>query len=297
MVMDFAFLSALAEASTELPGALAWSLVLADGNGAIEATDGLTAAVGSLLRKTIEYQSRLSTAIDRLLPQRYRIYGRQFFREQLVPRYLARGQTIYDVGGGANPFLTPEVKDRLGARVVGLDVSAAELERAPERSYDCTRCVDISAYQGSADADIIICQSVLEHVRDVAAAFRSLSSILRPGGRLLVFVPNRNALFARLNLLLPEQVKRGLLFTVYPEKRQTSGFPAYYDRCTPREFRELATRCGLIVEVEEHFFISSYFFAILPAYFLWRLWILTASRLFGGQAASTFCMVLRKPHA
>ena len=85
---------------------------------------------GILLRRLTGFQARVSTMLDRLLPERFRVYGRQYFRETLVPRYLHRGQTIYDVGGGANPFLVPDRKVGLAARVVGLDISAAELERA-----------------------------------------------------------------------------------------------------------------------------------------------------------------------
>jgi len=252
---------------------------------------------GSSLRRLTELQARVSTMVDRFLPERFRVYGRQYFRETLVPRYLHRGQTIYDVGGGANPFLLPERKARLAARVIGLDISAAELGGAPNGSYDAVVSADIAAYQGSGDADLVICQSVLEHVHDVDGAFRSLASLLRPGWRLLLFVPNRNAFFARLNLLLPEALKRRILFGLYPEKEETSGFPVFYDRCTPRDFRALATECGLAVEEERHFFMCSYFFGVLPAYIFWRLWILIGARIFGAQAASTFCMVLRKPLA
>lgn len=252
---------------------------------------------GTSLRRVTEFQAQLTRMMDRVLPEKYRIYGRQYFRERLVPRYLARHQTIYDVGAGATPFLLPERKAWLAARVVGLDISASELARAPEGSYDQTERVDISAYAGRGDADLVICQSVLEHVHDVAGAFASLASILRPGGRLLVFVPNRNAFFARLNLMLPEALKRRVLFALYPEKQETCGFPVFYDRCTPRDFRALADACGLTVEAERHFFICSYFFGLLPVYFIWRLWILIGARVFGAQAAATFCMVLRKPLA
>lgn len=286
MLPDLSFVLSFIGADGAPPALIAWDAALGESSAPV---------AGALLRRATELQTRVSTAIDQLLPPRFRVYGRQYYRETLVPRYLARGQTVYDVGGGANPFLAPETKARLGARVVALDISASELERAPEGSYDESKCADIAAFRGAGDADVVICQSVLEHVRDVRGAFHSLSSILKPGGRALVFVPNRNSLFARLNRLLPEPIKRRILFTLYPEKRLTSGFPAYYDRCTPSDFHAMATETGMTVETEEHFYICSYFFGILPAYVMWRIWILFGERLFGAQASSTFCMVLRKP--
>jgi 2-polyprenyl-6-hydroxyphenyl methylase/3-demethylubiquinone-9 3-methyltransferase len=285
MIPDLSLVLSFLGTDGTAPSLLAWDAALGESPVSV---------VGMLLRRATRLQTSLSTAIDQLLPPRYRVYGRQHYRETVVPRYLSRGQTVYDVGGGANPFLAPETKARLGTRVVGLDISASELQRAPEGSYDESRCADISAFRGGGDADVVICQSVLEHVRDVRAAFHSLSSILKPGGRALLFVPNRNSLFARLNRLLPESVKRGILFALYPQKQLTSGFPAFYDRCTPSDFRAMADECGLVVEKEEHFYMCSYFFGILPAYVLWRIWILAGERLFGAQASSTFCMVLRK---
>jgi SAM-dependent methyltransferase len=50
--------------------------------------------------------------------------------------------------------------------------------------------VDVTA-MGFADASIdgAVCASVLEHVRDIEAAFRELARVIRPGGRLLVVIP------------------------------------------------------------------------------------------------------------
>ena len=100
--------------------------------------------------------------------------------------------------------MSAESKRRLGARVVGLDISQSAPDAAPAGAYDQVVCADLTAYQGRGDADFVICQTLMEHVTNVEQAFRALSSILKPGGGLLVFTPSRNAVFARLNLLLPE---------------------------------------------------------------------------------------------
>jgi 2-polyprenyl-6-hydroxyphenyl methylase/3-demethylubiquinone-9 3-methyltransferase len=110
-----------------------------------------------------------------------------------------------------------------------------------------------------------------------------------------IFVPSRNAVFARLNLLLPEPIKRFILFRIFPHKASGhEGFKAYYDRCTPRDFKAMAFRHGFKVDLERFYFTSSYFSFFTPLYVLWRLWLLMFHRIAGDQAAETFVMVLRK---
>lgn len=175
-----------------------------------------------------------------------------------------------------------------------MDIDQDELDRAPAGVYDRTICADIGRFAGAGDADLVICQALLEHVRNVDGAFAAMASILKPGGRALIFVPSRNALYARLNLLLPQAFKKRLLHAVYPKTRQGQGFPSFYDQCTPRDFRRLARKHGLSVEQESFHYISSYFSFFVPLYVLWRLWILGYRALAGEQAAETFCMALRK---
>lgn len=247
-----------------------------------------------LIRKLIQANIRISHAFDRIVPERYRIDGNLFFIKRFSPSYIKDNLIIYDIGGGKNPYISIETKKKLKLRVIGFDIDRNELNRAPVGAYDNTICADITKYRGQGDADLVICQALLEHVNNVDQAFAAIASILKPGGLALTFAPSRNALYARLNLLLPETVKRKILHTIYPKTRESQGFPSYYDQCTPRDFRRLAERHKLSVEAESFHYISSYFSFFFPLYVLWRLWIFLFHRLAGEQAAETFCMALRK---
>ena len=250
----------------------------------------------SLPRRFVRFQQRLCFAFDRFfLPTRLGVDGNGDFEAAFVPPYLRPGLTVYDIGGGKSPYLLPETKQYLDLRVVGFDIDPDELARAPADAYDETIAADVCRFQGNGDADLVVCQAVLEHVPDAAAAVRSIASILRPGGVALVFVPSGNTAFARLNRLLPERVKRGILFTLFPEKREKQGFPAFYDRCTPACFDRHAACAGLIVESRRVYFRSSYFSFCFPAYLAWRLWLLFYAALCGDEAAETFAVALRKP--
>ena len=246
------------------------------------------------MRTLIAFQTRLSLCFDRLLPRAFRVDGNREFLDSIVPENLKAGAVIYDVGGGKNPVITRERKTELGLRVVGVDIDCAELAAAPKGSYDQTAAADITSYQGGGDADLVVCQALLEHVRDTGRALRAIASILKPGGKALIFVPSRNAVYARLNLLLPQNLKRWILFTVFPNMRRDHGFPAFYDRCTPSSFDCLTRQHGMITEDRRLYFQSDYFRFCFPLHALWRVWTMLFRIFAGPQAAETFTLILRK---
>ncbi len=79
----------------------------------------------------------------------------------------------------------------LRLQVVGLDVDRRALVRARRGAYDETICADITEFRGREDADVVVCQSVLEHVLDMDRAIAGVASLLRPGECALVFAPCR----------------------------------------------------------------------------------------------------------
>lgn len=251
----------------------------------------------SLLRRFVSANQTLSWSIDRmLLPDRLRLDGNKDFRKSIVPGWLLPGLTVYDLGGGSNPYLDPASKEELKLKVVGLDISQAELDAAPQGAYDTIIAADLCTFRGNADGDLVICQATLEHVPDTAGAIRAIAETLSPGGLACIFAPSRNAVFARLNLLLPETVKRKILFTLFPHKAEGhDGFKAYYDRCTPAEIEALARANGLEVIERRLYWTSSYFSILVPAFLLWRLWQGVHWLAAGPQAAETFAFVLKRP--
>jgi SAM-dependent methyltransferase len=248
----------------------------------------------SLLCRFIRSQQNLSKSFDRLLPADYRVDGNRDFVDNWITPYLKLGAVVYDIGGGKNPIVGPAAKELFQLRVIGLDIDGRELSSAPAGAYDETVATDIARYRGNADADLVICQALLEHVENSQASIRAIASILKPGGAALIFLPSRNAVFARINLILPQALKRWILYTIFPSTKRDQGFPAHYDRCTPRDFRRLAAESGLHVEICTAYFRSAYFTFFFPLHFLWRLWIVLFRFLAREQAAETFSLALRK---
>ena len=272
-------------------------------------------SIGSLFRKLIAGQIRLTRKFDVLLPGQHLIDGNADFIDNLVPEYTLPGAVVYDVGGGKNPLIDAQRKAQLSLKIIGLDIDAGELAAAPPGRYNHTICADIVSYRGArdadlvviesdwrtqgtpgrvGDADLVICQALLEHVLDTGQALEAIASILKPGGQALLFVPSRNAVYARINLILPQKLKERILFGIYPHMRRSQGFPAQYDRCTPAALEALALRKGLRAVERRVYFQSDYFRFCFPIHALWRLWALLIRSLTGDQAAETFSLVLRK---
>jgi len=250
--------------------------------------------MSTVTRRLIASQTRLSRTFDTLLPERFRVDGMQHFIHYFAPKYLGAHLRVYDVGGGKRPYINPAQKRELDLCVVGLDIDRREMTLAPPGTYDEIVCADISSYRGQQDADLVICLAVLEHVPHVEGALAAIASMLRVGGKAIIFVPSGNAIFARANRLLPQELKRTLLTLLRGERTDVEGFPAHYDRCTPCDFARLGRANGLEVVELCTYYISSYFSLFFPAYLLWRFWILGFYLLKGEQAAESFSVAFEK---
>lgn len=247
------------------------------------------------LSALINSQRALSDLLDSKLPSHFRVDGHQQYRAEFAPQYFRRGIEVWDIGGGKCPLIDAATKNRLSIHYVGLDISSSELSSAPPGIYDETFVADISDFTGRKTADLIVCQAVLEHVPDAYAALGSFTTILKPGGIAAIFVPARNALSARLNLMIPERVKQKLLSTFWPELDGRQGYRAYYNRCTAPAFHVMASQYGLELLQECFFHQCGYFRIMFPAHLLWRLWILLGYRLDRALWAESFSMALREP--
>ena len=238
--------------------------------------------------------ARLCAWVERRTGRRNGMFA---FRDDVLPSLLRAGLRVLDVGGGKWPMLDVATKRRLGLHVTGLDISADELAQAPPGAYDATVVGDVASVCLPGRYDLIVSHTVLEHVRDTPAAIANLAAALDPGGSMAHFVPCANAGYTVISRLLGHRVGRTVLWAVYPESRATSGFPAYYNRCTPRKMRGLCESAGLAVSRVDRYFASEYFRFCLPLYCLELLRQLTLMWAGAGGLCETFTIVAGKPPA
>jgi 2-polyprenyl-3-methyl-5-hydroxy-6-metoxy-1,4-benzoquinol methylase len=118
-------------------------------------------------------------------------------RRALLLGEVRPGERVLDLGCGAGAFLAA-LRDA-GAQPVGVDIAEAALERARTNvpGADLRRLEDGVIPAGHGEFDLVWCSEVLEHIPDVAEALYEVRRVLKPGGRLLLTVPN-TGLRARL---------------------------------------------------------------------------------------------------
>ena len=103
---------------------------------------------------------------------------------------------LLDVGCGKGRFLA--AARNAGWHGVGIEFSDASATFAKEMYGIDVIVGDFASVSLSQQFDVVTLWHVLEHLADPIAALQRAASILRPGGRLVVSVPNNRSLQAKL---------------------------------------------------------------------------------------------------
>ena len=165
-----------------------------------------------------------------------------------------QGRTL-DLGcgtGSAFPMLREREFD-----VVGIDLSSQMIAVAKQRYAD-DRGIEVSRGDAEflpfADAsfDAVTCLGVFESLPDYIPAMREIARVLRPGGLLVLSIPNRLSPYHVTHDVAQATVWRAWR-TVKPMLRRgpsASAFPPAMPRrlCIPSRLRAELERCGLAPE-------------------------------------------------
>jgi 2-polyprenyl-6-hydroxyphenyl methylase / 3-demethylubiquinone-9 3-methyltransferase len=125
------------------------------------------------------------------------------------------GRLVLDVGCGGG--ILAEAMAQRGARVLGIDLSEALLEVATLHAaeagvgleYRNVAAEDLAA-ERPASFELITCMEMLEHVPDPAATLRTLATLVKPGGDVIVSTLNRNPRAFVVAILGAEYIARVL---------------------------------------------------------------------------------------
>jgi ubiquinone biosynthesis O-methyltransferase len=119
-----------------------------------------------------------------------------FGRDPLNPRPL-EGLTVLDVGCGAG--IATEPLRRMGARALGVDAAAENVEAARRHAASDPALEGIEYTHGSAEElaragrvfDAVVSLEVVEHVLHPREFVATLATLLKPGGALFMSTLNR----------------------------------------------------------------------------------------------------------
>ena len=165
----------------------------------------------------------------------------QFIRSVIDERGDIR--TVCDVGGGANPVLAADYVREKNLDYTVLDISAAELEKAPANYHKI--CADIAApaCELGKRFDLVFSKMVAEHIPNAEQFHRNVFNSLNDNGLAIHFFPTLYTLPFAVNRVIPESFSSALLNVFAPRDRhQHDKFPAYYHWCRgpiPSQIRRL----------------------------------------------------------
>jgi len=184
---------------------------------------------------------------------------------------------VLDVGCGNGPLTFPIAA--LGCEVVGVDVNAASIERNRRESrYPNARFAVVpgASFDLGESFDLIICSEVLEHLDLPQPLVDSIARHLKPGGTLMVTVPNGfgpREVLGRIEIFLRRKLGIG---RVIDPIRRAFGMLDHATKCavhtsnpdqdhvqkfTLREMQGIFAKAGLsIVEVVNSIFILGVIF-------------------------------------
>jgi SAM-dependent methyltransferase len=122
----------------------------------------------------------------------------------LAARHFPAGARIADIGCAAGD-LTIELQ-ALGFRMTGVEFEPERLQRARSIASQFNLepqfiSQDLTSWASEGDFDGLIMGEILEHFSEPRIILEHHLSLLRPGGKVLVTVPNMASLRARLKLL------------------------------------------------------------------------------------------------
>jgi SAM-dependent methyltransferase len=209
-----------------------------------------------------------------------------------------RARAVCEIGGGANPALPLSFARERGIDYTILDISPAELDKAPPGYRKVPADICSTELQLTEQFDFVFSKMLAEHVRSGRAFHRNVLHLLVPGGLAFHFFPTLYAPVFVVNRLLPENVSSAALRAFAPREQTRHGkFPARYSWCRGPTARQRARLEGLGYEIVSYrgFFGHDYYRAIPMLRWLSRRATAYLCRHPWAQMTSFAFVLLRKP--
>ena len=157
--------------------------------------------------------------------------------EVVVDRLVKEGTRWIDAGGGKTVFPHNEDLSRaLSQRcnlLVGVDPSGnvAQNPFVHERAQ-CT----IEEYDSERSFDLVTLRMVAEHISEPDLAVAALARLVRPGGHVVIYTPNRWSPVSLAAAMIPNRLHQPITKLLWRTKEEDV-FPTFYRMNTRKELR------------------------------------------------------------
>jgi SAM-dependent methyltransferase len=188
---------------------------------------------------------------------------------------------VLEAGCGQSwPIQMPELQ----LRITGIDLDAEALRIRQARQGDLDEAIvgDLRNVSLPASAfDVAYCAFVLEHVAGAEVVLDALVAAVRPGGRVVILVPNGKSVYGFMSRHAP--LRAAVLYKKHIEGLKDAGkpghapYPTVYDPVvTLGGMRDYARRAGLTIIEEYGIDYTIYSFAPTRRVLRWGLRVIAA---------------------
>jgi SAM-dependent methyltransferase len=210
-----------------------------------------------------------------------------------VNALLRKDMNVVDFGAGRGLWAQVESGFKLEfitlrgkcAQVIGVDLDPAVLDN-PLVDKAILLPKDGSMPLPEASVDMVVSWAVFEHLQDPAYSAAEIGRILKPGGWICAWTPNKWGYVSIGARLVPNRLHARVLRRVHPTSRRREGdvFPTYYRLNTLHEIQQYFP-----TPLFEHF---SYRFNGVPHYHANKIWLAAAIDLVINLAPNYFAQSL-----
>ena len=143
---------------------------------------------------------------------------------------------------------------------------------------------------------MIISNTVLEHIPDNRAAINTIFQALVPGGTTHHYSPSKNHPYSLCLRLVGPRLQKILISHLRPAAVEITGYPAFFDHCTPAGMRGLLSAAGFCdIDIKPYYRANDYFAFFVPAFPVITALENLCRRLGWSFFASGFVISARKP--
>ena len=245
--------------------------------------------MAQVLSKLVSFNVKLSEIVDRKIFNfaKKKGYVRQLLTciNEVIDGY--EHCSVLEVGGTDKPLL----KRSKGITYDGLDI---EHKEHCESIYDSFFVQSIE-HPIKKKYDIIISKAVLEHVHDNDASVKQMFKALQTGGYAIHYLPSKYHPYSLALKLLGSKWQRRLIIVLRPWAANETGYPAFFDKCSPKQMRKMFKTKGFNeIKILPFYRANDYFRFFLPFYLAVTLWENICEKFKWERFCSGFIIIARK---
>lgn len=174
-------------------------------------------------------------------------------------------RNILEVGGIDRPLLEKSKTYTYD----GLDIESKEKCRD---IYDNFMVQSIEQ-KVSGKYDLIISFTLLEHVPNNTNSFHSIYDALNEKGVTIHYIPSKYHPYSLILRLVGYKLQKKIISYLRPHVKDLTGYPAYFDKCSPNDMAQLLREIGFNnIKIIPFYRANDYFSFFAPFYVLITLY-------------------------